>query len=583
MSTVSAETTPQIPLLIGVSGHRDLIPEQVAPLRGVVHRFLQGLQQRFTDVPLRVVSSLAEGADLLVVEEALDLNIECIAVLPLPIDLLRADFTDAAQLARFEQALERCRQRIVCPLRASIADLANPGRSRAGQYALAGEMIASHAFIMIAIWDGRPAEHPGGTASTVQFRLERRAWMDGTRKLAHQELLPNLPPDLIYHIVAGRRNSPPADGLVALQEGYRHRADGPLEADLPTISVIVAQHTAELNRDLRRFAQHIDKRNRAMALTADLAAPPASIVETTWIFGAIDWLAERMRSNVMRTLYMTSVLMVMMGAFYLLYHHAEGRGLIRYSILGFIASFLLLLGVNVFASSRNWHGRYLEFRALAEALRVELFWAVAGVGAHDGTAAAHRTLLKQADPGLEWLPNTIRAASLVLNEVRHGGIPGGIDFAVRNWVGSARENGSRSQQLRYYWVAGRKKAAVASFAEHIAGASVIVGFVVACVLAGEELLGRYFSRSELLFCMGFFSLVGGVIEALVQKTADRELQRQYAYMYEVFQAARDRLMLARSDEDRRTILALLGRAALAEHAAWLLIHRDRPIDRSRMQ
>jgi hypothetical protein len=74
-----------------------------------------------------------------------------------------------------------------------------------------------------------------------------------------------------------------------------------------------------------------------------------------------------------------------------------------------------------------------------------------------------------------------------------------------------------------------------------------------------------------------------VIEALVQKTADRELERQYGYMYDVFLAAHDRLIAAHSDEERRTVLALLGHAALAEHAEWLFVHRDRPIDRSRMQ
>jgi hypothetical protein len=111
----------------------------------------------------------------------------------------------------------------------------------------------------------------------------------------------------------------------------------------------------------------------------------------------------------------------------------------------------------------------------------------------------------------------------------------------------------------------------------------VVGFAVACVLATEELLGSRALQRELLFGIGFFSLVGGVIEALVHKTADRELQRQYEYMYDVFLAAHDRLMAAQSEEERRVILALLGRATLTEHAEWLLVRRDRPIDRSRLQ
>jgi hypothetical protein len=111
----------------------------------------------------------------------------------------------------------------------------------------------------------------------------------------------------------------------------------------------------------------------------------------------------------------------------------------------------------------------------------------------------------------------------------------------------------------------------------------VIGLLVAAALAVEVGLSRHDLYRELLFSMGFFSLAGGVIEALVQKTADRELERQYGYMYDVFLAAHDRLIAAHSDDERRTVLALLGHAALAEHAEWLFVHRDRPIDRSRMQ
>jgi hypothetical protein len=54
-------------------------------------------------------------------------------------------------------------------------------------------------------------------------------------------------------------------------------------------------------------------------------------------------------------------------------------------------------------------------------------------------------------------------------------------------------------------------------------------------------------------------------------------------MYDVFRSAHDQLLQANSDNERRTILALLGHAALSEHAEWLFLHRDRPIDRNRMQ
>jgi triphosphoribosyl-dephospho-CoA synthetase len=86
-----------------------------------------------------------------------------------------------------------------------------------------------------------------------------------------------------------------------------------------------------------------------------------------------------------------------------------------------------------------------------------------------------------------------------------------------------------------------------------------------------------------LFLVGLFPLGASVIETYIQNTAKRELRRQYDYMYDVFRSAHDQLLQANSDNERRTILALLGHAALSEHAEWLFLHRDRPIDRNRMQ
>ena len=578
-------STAQIPLLIGVTGHRDLVADELEQLRQAVRRFLVALQERFPDAPLQVVSSLSAGADLLVAEEALAAGIECIAVLPLPLELYRSDFASAAEFERVEAVLTRCRQRIICPLPADVtlADLAEPGPKRDAQYARAGELIAGAAFILLALWDGRPSVNVAGTASTVEFRLARRAWLGTAERSAQQDLLPNLPPDFVYHIVVSRSDSPPLAGLMPLQAGYRCNVRGPLEAPFPATAALIGLRTSELNKTLRRHSRAIQRHNEKVQLTGELAAPPANVVAVAQLFGAVDWYAVRMRRSVMRWLYTTSALMMLMGVFFLLYSdQPPDCRLCRYSILAFLAAFLTLLGFNRVAAARHWHRRHLESRALAEGLRVELFWAVAGV-AREGMPAPHRALLKQADPGLEWIPNAARVASLMLADVQSTGIAGGVEFAIRRWVGSLNEQNSHSQQLRYYGQASRARGALATLAERVAGTAVIIGVCLAAFLGREELLGGSRSTEVLLFGIGVFSLLAAVVDALVHKTAERELQRQYSYMHDVFLAAHDRLVAARSDDERRSILAQLGRSALAEHAAWLLIHRDRPIDRSRLQ
>jgi hypothetical protein len=211
MTGSSPKGPAQIPLLIGVTGHRDLVVQEIGSLRAAVRRFLTRLLDQFPDAPLLIATSLCRGADLLVVEEALGLGIDCCAVLPLPPELYRADFGDADDWRRFEEALARCRQTIVC----SGSEPATES-GRTARYAAAGELIARNAFILLALWDGRPGGLVGGTGSIVEFRLSQQEW------------------NPVYHIVTSRQGGTPVAGLTALQEGYRATVDGPLEAELPT-------------------------------------------------------------------------------------------------------------------------------------------------------------------------------------------------------------------------------------------------------------------------------------------------------------------------------------------------------------
>ena len=54
--------------------------------------------------------------------------------------------------------------------------------------------------------------------------------------------------------------------------------------------------------------------------------------------------------------------------------------------------------------------------------------------------------------------------------------------------------------------------------------------------------------------------------------------RQYMYMYSLFRVASRELRSARSESQKLEILRSLGHACLAEHAQWILGHRDRRIE-----
>jgi hypothetical protein len=84
------------PLVVGVTGHRDLVPAEMPGIRGRVREFLMHLHGQYPDRDLVVLTPLAEGADRLVAEEALALGLPVTVVLPMPRALYAEDFKTAA-------------------------------------------------------------------------------------------------------------------------------------------------------------------------------------------------------------------------------------------------------------------------------------------------------------------------------------------------------------------------------------------------------------------------------------------------------------------------------------------------------
>jgi hypothetical protein len=82
----------------------------------------------------------------------------------------------------------------------------------------------------------------------------------------------------------------------------------------------------------------------------------------------------------------------------------------------------------------------------------------------------------------------------------------------------------------------------------------------------------------LLVLMGILPLIAAVREAYAHKKAERELIKQYQFMGRIFSNARRKLDNARNDAEQRAVLRALGDAALDEHAEWIMVHRERPLE-----
>ncbi len=143
-------------ITVGITGHRFLA--EVEKITPAVHRVLDEVESAFGHPPLRIVSSLAEGADMLVVQQALKRgNPSLVAALPFPRDEYLSDFQSSSAQKVFIHLLDQAEEIITLP----------PTPTKEKSYQAAGLYMLEQADILIAIWDGQDSQGTGGTGEIV--------------------------------------------------------------------------------------------------------------------------------------------------------------------------------------------------------------------------------------------------------------------------------------------------------------------------------------------------------------------------------------------------------------------------------
>jgi len=155
------------PIVIGVTGHRELRERDIPRLRELVRAELTKLKTEYPYSPFVMLSSLAAGADLLCAEVAIELGITLKCPLPMELDQYRLDF-DAEALANFDAMLAQAEEVFVAP----ATEPPPEEMSRNFYYRQAGIYVTTHSHVLLALWDGSPAKPDGcGTAEAVDFML----------------------------------------------------------------------------------------------------------------------------------------------------------------------------------------------------------------------------------------------------------------------------------------------------------------------------------------------------------------------------------------------------------------------------
>lgn len=148
---------------IGVTGHRFL--GEVNILNAAIDEVAARIGEKYPGEDWTVVSSLAEGADRLVVRRLLlwHPDLILIAPLPLPVEEYEKDFLEVESRKEFHELLARAGRILYAP----------EFSRREEAYRAAGIAMLDASDVLITLWNGEPARGTGGTGEIVELARQR--------------------------------------------------------------------------------------------------------------------------------------------------------------------------------------------------------------------------------------------------------------------------------------------------------------------------------------------------------------------------------------------------------------------------
>ncbi len=548
----------RIPLIVGVTGHRDLHPQDVPSIQQDLRQFVDGLRAALPSTPIVVLSKLAEGADQLFAAIAIETGCESACVMPLEHGAYRNTFDAEAARAEFDR-LYAASTILGLPDAGDGSDSADRGLLRAGYY------IARHSTILVALWDGVDSDRPGSTADIVRTRAA--SWIGpGVGALCHLKVRrreSGRATELGRDDGPARQTPVPVTGRPALSAREAIVACGWAQADEFNAAVLAAGRRVTDAGVAPPFE----------AIADPLFADAVAVLSAARVLAADAQRAAHRRRTVLQVIGFLAAI-----AFVVIIKTSGSRWLL-WVYLVLLAAALTLQTV---MHRQALHRRYLDYRCLTEGLRVVLFWRLAGLHSDPGIHTVTVRLVSRQDPSLMWVATALSALAGWMGRLHLPPRFDGCDFAARHWLGSATSD-DPSAQIPYYRRAARRRRRLATWLSRIARVTMLCGIATAAALAILPAGWAGQAAPVLLAFMGFLPLVSSTATAVVDLPAELGIARQYEGMADLLESAARRLAASGSDVDRRHVLFEVGTAALAEHSFWHTVVGERaPESRNRI-
>ncbi|MEP6689944.1 MAG: hypothetical protein ABJD07_02240 [Gemmatimonadaceae bacterium] len=414
---------PRLTLRVGVTGHgMDRLAGLEAPVITNATRVLRAVQSILDELShslgevyhddgcqLRLISPLADGADSLVAEAALELGYRLHVPMPSVADGVRVTMPDAVSLARFERLLAAAKND------GAVMEFDGSAPPEHDDFGVVGNAMIDQSDLIIAVWNGHHAKGRVGTGAVVASALHRGlpvVWisshdpsrielltmrdgavakqrgLDGLRATLVPIITPPPVPKGPHHdaraayvrekevrgwrgigwslfawLVTGKTPRWPAlppDYVAATRDDWRKgwKRAGVPESVVRHVEATALPHYAWADN----LATYYANRYRSAFVTTFLMAPLAVLFA---FLGYVCESSERSCPN--------------LGVAAATAHHVYGALE--------LAALIIICVVILRGWSQHWHGKWIAYRALAERLRQLVFLLPLGRSAPTGPAA----------------------------------------------------------------------------------------------------------------------------------------------------------------------------------------------------
>jgi hypothetical protein len=513
---------------------------------------------------IRIISSLAEGADRIAAAAALEAGCELQSPLPFSIRDFEDDFQTPASRAEFRQLLSQA---------SAVLELDGQRSHEGAAYESAARIVLDQSDILIAIWDGEPEVDRGGTAQSVREALRSGLpviWLHATSEAA---------PCLLLAGKQGNLVTEPLEKLSSCFARHLGVAHTGGESRWNFAQAYYAEHQPVLDagqffrsfrdivagRRLSHFSPMVPKFQSSSRATWQAEMDPIELPDKTRSF-ILDRLSPHYAwadglstyyAGCFRTSYLATNLFAASAVMFAVLGHVVSDGRPEPVRFGTICELLLIvtiLIITLYGWRRRWHERWLNYRQLAEQLRQVSFLGPLASVIRFPHQAAHLGM----DPHRPHVDLVLRAIIRDLG-LAHGTVNPSYLRGVGGWLGKIgseqvayhENNADRMERLNHHL--------------HLVGTSLFFLTSLACLM--HLFLPEGYSR-WLLFGAVVFPAFGAAFYAISnQNEFARIANRSHAMKHELETLLREDITTALADDKT----SLSDWRAIAERAANIMV------------